>query len=155
AAPGGSKMVTANGTTVVLNSTANNLTVIDNTTEAVTFNMALDDLPVDVAITTDGKTVFAAERNLGEVRFGTTVDGAVDAQIIHVPAARRLVMSPNGTKLLVFSDPQTQQGIDHFFVIDTASKGIVEVTSPNFDQPFTGVFNGSETQAFILSCGAE
>src|SRR5262245_24770964 len=32
-APGGSKMVTANGKTVVLDSTQNNLTVIDNATE--------------------------------------------------------------------------------------------------------------------------
>ena len=155
AATGGSKMVTANGTTAVLSSTAPNLTIIDNTTEVVTFNMALDDQPVDVAITTDGATVFAAERNLGEVRFGTTVDGAVNPNIIHLPSARRLVMSPNGSKLLVFSDPQTQPGLTSFFVIDTASKGVIQVSSPNLDQPFTGVFNGTENQAFILSCGAE
>src|SRR5262249_14524418 len=54
AATGGSKMVTANGTTVVLSDTIANLTVIDNATEVVTFNMALDDQPVDVAITSDG-----------------------------------------------------------------------------------------------------
>src|SRR5262249_15752512 len=91
AATAGSKMVTANGKTAVLSSTAPTITIIDNTTEVVTFNMALDDQPVDVAITTDGATVFAAERNLGEVRFGTTVDGAVNPSIIHIPSARRLV----------------------------------------------------------------
>src|SRR5262245_17478027 len=81
AAPGASKILTANGKTVVLDSTANSLTVIDNATEVVSATMALDDLPVDVAITADGTLAFAAERNLGEVRFGTTVDGAVDPQI--------------------------------------------------------------------------
>ena len=154
-AAGASKIVTANGQTIVLSSTANSLTVIDNTTEAVTFTMALDDQPADVAITIDGATAFAAEPRLGEVRFGTTVDGAVNPDIIHIPSARRLVMSPGGTRLLVFADPETLPGFTSFFVIDTASKEVVQVASPNLDQPFTGVFNGSESQAFILSCGAE
>src|SRR5581483_2057368 len=154
-APGAAKIVTANGKTVVLDSTVNALTVIDNATEAVTFTLNLDDLPVDVAITTDGATAFTAERNLGEIRFGTTADGNLSPQILHIPNARRLVMSPNGSKLLVFSDPQTQANITSFFVIDTASKGIIEITSPSFDQPITAVFGTSDTQAFILNCGAE
>lgn len=154
-APGAAKIVTANGKTVVLDSTATSLTVIDNPTETVTFTLSLDDLPVDVAITADGTTAFAAESNLGEIRFGTTADGNVSPQIFHIPNARRLVMSPNGSKLLIFSDPQTQANIKSFFVIDTASKGIIEITSPTFDQPITAVFGTSETQAFILNCGAE
>lgn len=154
-APGATKIVTANGKTVVLDSTANALTIIDNPTEAVTFTLNLDDLPVDVAITTDGKTAFAAESDLGEIRFGTTADGILSTQIIHFPNARRLVMSPNGSKLLVFSDPQTQAGINSFLIIDTASKGTMEVTSSSFDQPITAVFGTSDTQAFILNCGAE
>jgi hypothetical protein len=153
-APGASKIVTASGTTLVLDSTPS-ITVISNATEAVTFTMSLDDQPVDVAITKDGTLAFAAERNLGEVRFGTTVDGAVNPAIFHVPAARRLVMSPNGSKVLVFSDPQIQPNINSIFVIDTATKGIAEITSPSFDQPFTAVFGASETQAFILNCAGE
>jgi hypothetical protein len=155
AAPGASKIVTANGISIVQDSTQTNITVINNATEVVTFTMALDDLPADVAITKDGAIAFAAERNLGEVRFGATADGTVSSSIIHIPGARRLVMSPNGTKLLVFSDPQIQFGINSFFVIDTASKAIAQITSANFDQPFTAVFGASETQAFILNCGAE
>jgi hypothetical protein len=155
AAPGASKVLTANGTSLVLDSTQNTMTVIDNAKEAVTFNMGLDDIPADIAITKDGTIAFAAESDLGEVRFGTTADGTVSPTIIHIPSARRLVMSPNGTKLLVFSDPQSQTGINSFFVIDTVSKGFVEVTSPKLDQPFTAVFGSSETQAFILNCGAE
>lgn len=155
AAPGATKMVTSGGQTVVLNSNENDLTIIDNTTEAVSFTMPLDDQPVDIALTTDGKIAFAAERALGEVRFGTTVDGAVNPAIFHIPSASHLVMSPQGTKLLVFSDPQSATGINSIFVIDTASKGIIEITSPNFDQPFTAVFGTSETQAFILNCGPQ
>lgn len=154
-APGPTKIVTANGKTVVLDSTANALSIIDNPTEAVTFTLNLDDQPVDVAITADGTMAFAAESNLGEIRFGTTADGNLSPQILHIPNARRLVMSPNGSKLLVFTDPQTQSNITTFFVIDTASKGIIAITSPSFDQPITAVFGTSDTQAFILNCGAE
>jgi hypothetical protein len=64
-------------------------------------------------------------------------------------------MSPNGTKLLVFSDPQSQTNINTFFIIDTASKALAAVSSPNLDQPITAVFGSSETQAFILNCGNE
>ena len=154
-APGPTKIVTANGKTVVLDSTADALSIIDNPTEAVTFTLNLDDQPVDVAITADGTTAFAAESNLGEIRFGTTADGNLSPQILHIPNARRLVMSPNGSKLLVFTDPQAQSNITSFFVIDTASKGIIEITSSSFDQPITAVFGTSDTQAFILNCGAE
>src|SRR5262249_39960158 len=80
-----SKIVTSNGKTIVLDSTQNNIAVIDNPTEVVTFTVALDDQPVDIAITKDGTIAFAAERNLGEVRFATTVDGALNPQIIHIP----------------------------------------------------------------------
>jgi hypothetical protein len=154
-APGPTKIVTANGKTVVLDSTADALSIIDNPTEAVTFTLNLDDQPVDVAITADGTTAFAAESNLGEIRFGTTADGNLSPQILHIPNARRLVMSPNGSKLLVFTDPQVQSNITTFFVIDTASKGIIAITSSSFDQPITAVFGTSDTQAFILNCGAE
>jgi hypothetical protein len=151
------KLVTAGGQTVVLDSTQSDLSVIDNAQETVTFSMVLNDVPSDIAITADGKTVFAAERNSGAVQFGTTDNGAVSPTVIHVPAARRLVMSPGGTRLLIFSDPQSQiAGDTHsFYILDTASKGIIQVQSPNLDQPFTAVFGASDNQAFILNCGAE
>jgi len=150
-----SKVVTAGGQTVVLDSTLADLTIIDNTKEQVTATAVLDDILSDIAITNDGKTAFAAERNLGAVQFVSTADGAVSPSIIHVPAARRLVMSPNGTKLLIFSDPQSQTNINTFFVIDTATKALAAVSSPNLDQPITAVFGSSETQAFVLNCGGE
>lgn len=149
------RIITAGGQTVVLDSTLADLTIIDNTKEQVTATAALDDLPSDIAITSDGKTAFAAERNLDAVQFASTADGTVSPSIIHVPAARRLVMSPNGGKLLVFSDPQSLTNINTFFIIDTATKALAAVTSPNLDQPITAVFGSSETQAFVLNCGLE
>src|SRR5215467_8477039 len=111
------KLVTAGGQTAVLESALTAITIIDNAKETVTGAGALDDQPVDIAITSDGKTAFAAERNVGEVRFVNTADATVSPIILHVPTARRLVMSPNGIKLFAFSDLQTQI-TNTFFVID-------------------------------------
>jgi hypothetical protein len=151
------KLLTAGGQTVVLDSTQNDLTVIDNTKEAASFSLLLNDVASDIALTPDGKTVFAAERNSSAIQFATTDNGGVSPIVIHVPAARRLAISPKGTRLLIFSDPQAQVAGDthSFFIIDTASKGIIQVQSPNLDQPFNAVFGASDDQAFILNCGAE
>jgi hypothetical protein len=151
------KLVTAGGQTVALDSLQNDLTVIDNTKESVSFSLLLNDQPSDLALTPDGATVFAAERNSSAVQFATTSNGAVSPSVITVPSARRLVMSPTGKRLLIFSDPQAQlTGDTHsFYILDTASKGLIQIQSPNLDQPFTAVFGGSDDQAFILSCGAE
>jgi hypothetical protein len=152
------KMVAAGGFTVILQTALDNVTIIDNTAETATVSASFGDQPVDIALSTDGKTEWVAERSAGAVQFGTTADGAVSPSIIPVANARRLVMSPNGTKLLVFSDPlaQTHANSHTFFVIDTATKGLAVITSPTkLDQPFTAVFGGSDTQAFILNCGAE
>jgi len=69
--------------------------------------------------------------------------------------------------MLAFSaDPQTLVGVpqNSFYVIDTASKTATAIARPSScttappitcDQPFSAVFNGGETQALILNCGAE
>jgi hypothetical protein len=95
-------------------------------------------------------------RNTGQVAVVNTADGT--ATFVSVPSPRRMVLSPNGTKLLVFADdPQTlpPPRTNAFFVIDTATKTATPINLPGQDQPFFGVFNGGETRAFILNCGAE
>ena len=151
------KMLTASGKTLVLQSGRNTVTVIDNATEAATFTPSLIDLPSDIAITPDGKFGWVAERASGGVQFVGTADGSVSPTLISIPNARRVVMSPNGAKVLVFSDPLSQvpPNTNTFFVIDTNSKVVTPITSPSLDQPFTAVFGTSDTQAFILNCGPQ
>ena len=96
-------------------------------------------------------------RNFGFVQSVDTTTG-VARPVLRIGNARRLVMSPKGTKLLVFPDPQGQipPNTSTFFVVDTATSAVQAVTdATHLDQPVTAVFNGSETQAFILNCGAE
>ena len=151
------KILTAGGTTLVMDSGTSLLTVIDNPTEAVTFGAPIGDQPFDIALSPDGKNAWAAMRNFGFVQSVDTTTG-IARPVLRISNARRLVMSPKGTKLLVFADPQGQAppNTSTFFVVDTATSGVTAVTDAvHLDQPFTAVFNGSETQAFILNCGAE
>jgi DNA-binding beta-propeller fold protein YncE len=151
------KMLTAGGTTIAMDSVSSLITVIDNATEAVTFPSPIGDQPFDIAISPDGKNAWAAMRNFGFVQSVDTTTG-VARGVLRIGNARRLVMSPKGSKLLVFPDPQGQvpPNTSTFFVVDTATSAVQAVTdATHLDQPFTAVFNGSETQAFILNCGAE
>jgi DNA-binding beta-propeller fold protein YncE len=151
------KMLTAGGTTIVMDSAGSNVTIIDNATEAVTFAAPIGDQPFDIAITPDGKNAWAAMRNFGFVQSVDTTTG-VAKPVIRIGNARRLAMSPKGTKLLVFPDPQAQvpPNTSTFFVVDTATAAVQTITdAAHLDQPFTAVFNGSETQAFILNCAGE
>jgi len=151
------KLVTAGGTTAAMDSAGSVITIIDNATEAVTFAAPIGDQPFDIAISPDGKLAWAAMRDFGFVQAVNTTNG-VAFQVIRISNARRLVMSPKGSKLLVFPDPQSQvpPNTHTFFVVDTATGGFQTITdATHLDQPFTAVFGASDTQAFVLNCGAE
>jgi hypothetical protein len=155
--PSAPKMLTAKGTTIALDAVGSQITIIDNATEAVTFDAAVGDQPFDIAISPDGKNGWAAMRNFGFVQSVDTTTG-VARPVIRIGNARRLVMSPTGTKLLVFLDPQSQAppNTHTFFVVDTATSAVQTVTDAiHLDQPFTAVFGTSDTQAFVLNCGQE
>lgn len=174
AASAPAKMVTAGGQTAILDSNVAQVSIFDNTTEATTFAPLVADIPTDIVITPDGKTVWVAERNNGFVQSIDTATGVV-TNSIPVPSVRRLVLSPNGTQLLAFSDnpqglpapnpppnpptpPPPSPFEDAFFVIDTAAVVNTHQATPiqmsPGDQPFTAVFDNSETKAFILNCGS-
>jgi hypothetical protein len=151
------KLVTAGGITAAMDSAGSLITIIDNATEAVTFAAPIGDQPFDIAISPDGKKAWAAMRDFGFVQAVDTSSGTA-FQVIRISNARRLVMSPKGSKLLVFPDPQSQvpPNTHTFFVVDTATGSFQTITDAvHLDQPFTAVFGASDTQAFVLNCGAE
>jgi hypothetical protein len=170
--PGAAQMVTANGrsgSTIVFGSGTNTISIIDNSTEAVTFTFGTAAGATDLALTSNAATAFAAIRNPGMVDVITTNDD--NGFGLNISSVSRLVMSPMGTKLLAFVDnPQTLVDVpqNSLFIIDVASSSVTPVARPNScspnptpglpalcDQPYTAVFNNSETNAFILNCGAE
>jgi hypothetical protein len=150
-----SKMITAGGTTIGMDSAGSQLAIIDNPTETVTFNAAVGDQPFDIAISPDGKTAWAAMPNFGFVQSVDTTTGIANP-VIRIGNASRLVMSPNGTKMLIFLNPQANIAPKNtFIVLDTASNTVTAITNAAMDQPITAVFGSSDTQAFILNCGPE
>jgi hypothetical protein len=151
------KLVTAGGITAAMDSAGSVITIIDNTTEAVISSAPIGDQPFDIAIEPDGKKAWAAMRDFGFVQAVDTSSG-VAFQVLRISNARRLVMSPKGTKMLVFPDPQSQvsPNTHTFFVVDTTTGSFQTITDAvHLDQPFTAVFGSSDTQAFVLNCGAE
>jgi DNA-binding beta-propeller fold protein YncE len=155
-AAGAAGMATSCGTTVVINAPGNGLTLIDNAKEDAVQTVSFVKPVEDVAISPDGKTAYAAVRNTGQVAIVNTADATTT--FVSVPSPRRLVLSPNGSRLLVFADdPQTlpPPRTNAFFVIDTAAKTATAISLPGQDQPVFGIFSGSETRAYILNCGAE
>lgn len=168
--PGAAKVVTNGGFTVVIDSNENDVSIVNDSKEQVTQTFGTLDRVMDLTVTPNGGTAFAAVRNPGILDVINTSTNAGTA--LNIPTVSRVVISPNGTKLLAFvDDPQTlgpgvQGGFPQnaFFVIDVASSSVTPIARPGgctttapitCDQPFSAVFNGSETKAFILNCGAE
>jgi hypothetical protein len=131
------------------------VSVIDNATEVSLGAVSVGEYSDSLAVSSDGKQGYAAVRN-GTPSAGTTLGvvsfidvTALTATAVDVPLARRLVLSPNGSKLLVFSDDPT---VNSVFVIDTATKVVTPVGG--FDRPAWGVF-ASDSTAYIMNCGPE
>jgi hypothetical protein len=154
------KMVTAKGQTVILDSTTPAITVLNNTTEVVTGSTTMQGQPFDVAISPDGLTGYAAIKDVGVVEVVNTASTNLVGTMT-VPSAARLVEGTNGHKLLAFADNPQALGVPNanaFFVIDTGTNTVAAVTMPAGSQPFTAIFDPSDandTTAFILNCGPE
>jgi hypothetical protein len=72
---------------------------------------------------------------------------------ISVPSAQTVVSSPDGTKLLVFSNDLNIVTVMSPLLVNTG--GQVTTTVPGFDRPVYGVFSTDGSTAYILNCGAE
>src|SRR5215472_16634108 len=159
------KILTASGTSVLLNVGARQITIVDNTKEQVTFSPTLLGQPFDIALSTDGLTAYAAIRNNGFLEVVATASGNVAADV-PIPSVTRLVEGPKEQRLLAFSDdPQNLVGstngvpnANSFFMINTSGNAATAITLPAGSQPYTAVFDPTDTNdttAFILNCGTE
>jgi hypothetical protein len=140
--------------TLVFVTSTNSIVLYDNATESLTAAIAIPASTESFVVAPDNNTVYVAVRNApisGQPSGGVLVLDLTAQNVsatIAVPAARRVVLSHNGSKLLAFSD-----GSDSVTVVDTASKGKTVVGG--FDRPVDGVFSSDDSKAYILSCGPE
>ena len=141
-----------------------NVVVIDNATESPASGVLVIDLPgstESMAIASNSATAYAAVPSAavageapGAVVAMSLTTGAVTATI-PVPAAHYLVLSPDGSHLLVFSDNSNNVTVIATGLIGTSS----DPRQPAggiccFDRPVWGIFADSAT-AYIFNCGAE
>lgn len=141
--------------TMVFDQGSNTIAVIVNATETDAGVIPLPGFTESFVVAPDNATVYAAVPNVitqtGQTAGAVEVLSATNFTLtdtIPVPRARRLVLSHNGNKLLVFAD-----GDDRMWVVDTAAKTATAVTG--FDRPVSGVFSSDDSKAYILNCGPE
>ena len=83
---GADKMVTASGITAVIENGQSNISVINNANEQVVQSPILPARAEDIAVSPDGKTIFAAVHNTGVVDFINS-DGTINS--VSVPSVSR------------------------------------------------------------------
>ncbi|MBZ5505454.1 MAG: hypothetical protein LAO78_08200 [Acidobacteriia bacterium] len=141
------KMVSAGGTTLIQSTIASSVAIFENATETIRFTVPLSGLPLDVAITPDGKTGWVAV-NDGTVQKINTATGAISGSFT-VAGVQRLVVGPQGTTVLAFNDTLAI----NFSVILTI--GFSTLGNAGLNHPANAVFAADDNNFFILDCGPE
>lgn len=144
-------------TSLVFDAGVNELSIVDNNGEIQGGTVNLPDATESMVILPDSVTAYVAVPNApvsgqpaGVVEIVNFTSLALSGHV-NVPNARRLALSHNGKKLLVFSD-----GSNDITVINTADNTTTTVTGGGvLDQPVGAVFTSDDSIAFVLSCGPE
>lgn len=153
------------GLTLVYSATGNTILIVDNTTESVaslagsTAPLPAINLPgftesffVDQFNSTAYAAVPAASvigQAPGAVEVMNLLNGSISASI-PVPGAHFVVPSPDGSRILVFSDNSDTVTVISPSLVGTHTDPRSYLTG--FDRPVWAVFNGAST-AYILNCG--
>ena len=149
AVPSPGKMISASGTTLIQSTLSNSVTIFDNATETVRFNVVLPAQPVDIALTPDGNTAWVAETD-GNIQSISTATGTI-ARTISSTGVQRLVMGPQGTTVLAFNDTLAIT----IPVIVPTSNLIIPIGNSGLDHPASGFFNVDDNHFEVLNCGVE
>jgi hypothetical protein len=142
-------MVSAAGTTLIQSTLSNSVTIFDNATETVRFNVVLPAQPVDIALTQDGTTAWVAETD-GNVQSISTATGSI-TRTVSSAGVQRLVVGPQGTTVLPFNDTVAIT----FPVIVPTSNVSIAIGNSGVDHPTNGFFAGDDNHFQVLNCGVE
>ena len=147
-------------TTLVYDSAQHQVTAITNSTETqVGSSVSLPDFSDSLAISPNGQVGYAALPTAS--CSGATVVGGVAildlanskiTNCIAVASARNIVLSHNGSTLLVFAD---NSNTVNQIKTATPTAAVVPINSASFDLPISAVFSADDSSAFVLSCGPE
>lgn len=144
--------------TLVFDAGNNNISVVNNQQEAQTTTIALPSWTESIAISPDstlGYVAMPAATVLGQPAGILDVLNLTGNKVkfsLNIPQVHWVVVSPNGNRVLAFSDNS-----DSVTVISPGQigKGAFSTTVSGFDRPVWGVFSSDSTKAYILNCGPE
>lgn len=145
-------------TTLVYESSANDLVFVDNATEMTSGSVALPDYAQMALFSPDSTQVYAPVRNVpvtgvrpGALEVVNVANSAITSTY-SVPSARYIALSPSGQYILVFADDS-----DSVFLIDLtvtpSTFNAVEI--PGFARPVNAFFTADSNTAYVISCGVE
>jgi hypothetical protein len=154
--------------TMVFSPSGNSVAVVDNTTEGIAQTggsvssavptITLPGLTESMVFGSDNATGYAAVptapvtgQNPGTVEVLNLQNGTIKASI-PVPGAHFIALSPDGNRMLVFSDNSDTVTVITTILIGTNSDPRSYITG--FDHPVWGVFSGN-TAAYVLNCGPQ
>jgi YVTN family beta-propeller protein len=145
-------------TLLVFDSVSNSVAVINARTETATGSIPLPGPTTSMVALATG---FGYAAVPGAIVNGSPTGGVVVLNLtaggitatISVPSAQTVVASPDGTKLLVFSNDSDAVTIMSPLLVNTGNP--VTVAVPGFDRPVNGVFSADGSTAYILNCGPE
>jgi hypothetical protein len=154
--------------TLVFNATNSSVDVVINASEAIAGSIPLPDVTESMDLPNDATVGFAAVHNAavpgganGAVEMMNLDNFSLEAPI-PVPGVRFVVLSPDGTHLLAFSD-----NVDAVTIITLSDIGTqtapnwtvsgppLVLTGAGLDRPVWGVFTPDSTKAFIMDCGPQ
>jgi hypothetical protein len=155
---------------MVFSPTENSIAVVNVLTESVagsssgltTSTISLPGPTESMFIASDNATGYAAVPT-APVSGSNSTPGAVEVlslssiattATIPVPAARYVVGSHNGNRILAFGDASNTVTVIAPSFIGTANDPRIQVVCC-FDHPVWGAFSSDDTKAYILDCGPE
>ena len=150
-------------TTMVFDGSANAIDIVDNSTETTATSVSINAPASSIVVSPDSKTAYIATPGLpisgqanGAVQV-LTIASATMGTPISVPNAKTLALSPDGTKMLVFSD-----GSDQATYLDLTTLTASTPTNPvpvmvggAIVRPVAAAFSSDGTKAYVANCGAE
>lgn len=157
--------------TLVFSASDTKLGIVSNGSESLSSAVVLP-APTESFIWTDNATVFVAmpaapvsgQSTSGAVLRLDMPSGSTSATI-PVPGAHYLVPSPDGSKVLVFSDNSDSVTLISPALLGSSASSLVSTCgatqvavctlSAGFSRPVGAVFDTSSTTAYVLNCGAQ
>jgi hypothetical protein len=165
-APGMMETSANKSTTIVFDSTGNAVTVVNNKQETSSGTVKLPDATESMAISPDATVGYAAVPNApvagmpsGAVEMMNLSNFTIE-NTIAVTAAHYIVLSPDATHLLAFSDNSDTATLINFLNTGTTASPNWVVNGPpiaiaGFSRPVWAVFSADSNTAYVMNCGAE